>query len=409
MARGIVIFSFPYTDMHMLYLTIHKLGKIAILVALVQLVSAITQAQPFIKGQIEDGSTGRAVALANVFLSNTTKGTISDENGKFMLKPVPIGQYDLIISCVGFETMKVSVNTRSRSIYRIVLKPVEQKLAEFTVKAKRSGKWFRNLEFFKRNFLGFSENAKHCTIVNPNVLYFIDSLHQFKAFANDLLVIENKGLGYRVKYALVKFSYNHQENKITYEGYPVFEYLNPSNETEEIKWQENRRKAYLGSSRHFMKSLYTCTLQKNGFFVQKVLEKIDTTGRVRSVILHGENVTFYPAPSDTIVRIIQPDTLRCHQLINPDEAIDAKKVFSFKHLLQVTYIAEPESPDYQRMNNPSIYGYRNTPQVSIMRMQLPSVTLEPDGHFFEPLGIVFELYWSWELMAETLPYDYELI
>lgn len=363
--------------------------------------------QSILKGSVEDGEIKKPIIGANIFLSNTTKGTISDETGKFTLKNIPVGNYELVISCVGYETIKIGVNTEGKKPYRIILKPLENKLSEFKITTKRSAKWQRNLELFTNNFIGKSDNANKCKIVNPEVLSFLDSLNIFITTASDLLIIENRGLGYRVKYALKRYLYNRIDKKITYEGYPVFELLTPINNIEHEKWIENRRKAFLGSIRHFMKSLYECNLHANGFSAQRIIEIIDKTERIRTIIKHGEKISIRPTPADSIVRILLPDSLSCHYFLDTTLSLKGK-IVSFKGLVQITYLNEIESRDYQLVNDPLPKGYRQTPQVSIIHMVSPKIILEPDGHFSDPIGIISEKYWSWELMSEMLPYDYDI-
>ncbi|MVM40921.1 hypothetical protein GO730_29885 [Spirosoma sp. HMF3257] len=365
--------------------------------------------QSILIGTVEDGETHKPIPFANVFLSNTTKGAISDEQGKFTIKNVPIGRFDLIASAIGFETLKITLQTSDKRSYRIILKPSNNQLNDITVKARKDKSWIDKVTFFKNNFIGISENAKYCNLVNPEVLYFNDTLNSFRAYARDLLIVENRGLGYRLKYALIKFDYDYKKKKISYEGYPVFESITPESEKESNRWIENRKKAYLGSIRHFMKSLYKRQLFKNGFIVQRVIEKIDKSGKVRQITLHGKKVNFYPTPADTIVRVLLPDTLSADKLIDTDQSTNGQTVVSFQGTMQVVYFYELESFDYQQTHSPPKEGYLKSPQLSIMRMTSPSVVIEPDGHFYDPLGILFEWYWSWELVSEMLPFDYEII
>jgi hypothetical protein len=363
--------------------------------------------QNTIQGQIEDGSTNNPVVLASVFLSNTTKGVLSNENGKFVINQVPSGNYDLIVSCVGYETVKININTKALLRYRIVLKPAESQLTEFRVTSKKSKKWFRDLDFFKEKFLGLNENSISCLSKNENILFFKDSVDSFKAYAKELIEIENRALGYKIKYALVQFDYDKVNMRISYRGYPLFEPLVPENNEQAKIWKTSRRKSYLGSIRHFMKSLYTCSLEADGFIVKNIQEKIDKSGKPRIITQHGEQLYFYPTPADTIVRLVETDTLVCEQLVRKSSTSNSKTIFTIKNPIQVTYTKENESISYQKFNNPPQYGYNKTPQVSIVHLTSPSVTIEPDGHFHDPSDIVFELYWSWELLGDLLPFEYD--
>ncbi|MBL4709612.1 MAG: carboxypeptidase regulatory-like domain-containing protein, partial [Flavobacteriales bacterium] len=66
--------------------------------------------QGSIKGTIVDGETGEPVPFANVSLrsgSSQMLGTTTDFDGKYTLKPIPPGTYDIQVSYVGFQTKKI--------------------------------------------------------------------------------------------------------------------------------------------------------------------------------------------------------------------------------------------------------------------------------------------------------------
>lgn len=67
--------------------------------------------QGTIKGKILDNETGEPVPFANVTLmsgSDQVLGTTTDFDGKYTLKPIPPGSYDIQISYVGYQTKRVA-------------------------------------------------------------------------------------------------------------------------------------------------------------------------------------------------------------------------------------------------------------------------------------------------------------
>lgn len=78
-----------------------RLIKIILVIGLIQLLPVIALSQVILRGYVEDGVTNKPLTLASIFLSNTTAGTITDEEGKFSIKNAPAGNYDLIVSCIG--------------------------------------------------------------------------------------------------------------------------------------------------------------------------------------------------------------------------------------------------------------------------------------------------------------------
>ena len=47
-------------------------------------------------------------------------------------------------------------------------------------------------------------------------------------------------------------------------------------------------------------------------------------------------------------------------------------------------------------------------QVSYLKLNLPEVTINSSGYIQEPLAVTTYGYWSWERIAESLPYEYQL-
>jgi hypothetical protein len=81
---------------------------------------------------------------------------------------------------------------------------------------------------------------------------------------------------------------------------------------------------------------------------------------------------------------------------------------AFQDLLQVTYLREKEEMSFLKMQYPFGRIPRGPgPQVSIMRLVKPYILVEPNGHYYEPLGLFFEGYLTWEKVAELLPLEYE--
>ncbi|MCK8496000.1 hypothetical protein M0L20_29310 [Spirosoma sp. RP8] len=62
---------------------------------------------------------------------------------------------------------------------------------------------------FTNNFIGQSQNADLCRIVNPDVLMFNQSGQTLIVCAQQPLVIDNKALGYRLRFQLDYFRYSY--------------------------------------------------------------------------------------------------------------------------------------------------------------------------------------------------------
>ncbi len=67
--------------------------------------------QGSIKGVVKDGDSGEPIPFANVTLMNGSDqviGTTTDFDGRYTLKPIPPGTYDLQVSYVGYQTKRVA-------------------------------------------------------------------------------------------------------------------------------------------------------------------------------------------------------------------------------------------------------------------------------------------------------------
>jgi outer membrane receptor for ferrienterochelin and colicins len=79
--------------------------------ALSQQIAFSQTSKGIIRGEVT--ATGIPVELANVGLLNTTLGAATDVNGKFEIKNIPLGSYELQVSALGYKkfSQKVRVNS----------------------------------------------------------------------------------------------------------------------------------------------------------------------------------------------------------------------------------------------------------------------------------------------------------
>ena len=92
------------------------------------------EAQPLtLSGAVRDGSTNEPLPLANIFVRSTTTGTVTNDEGKFTLA-LPSGDYELLVSFIGYKTEVVHVSLRTANIaLSIRLFPTDLLLQEVTV------------------------------------------------------------------------------------------------------------------------------------------------------------------------------------------------------------------------------------------------------------------------------------
>ncbi|MGN6181473.1 MAG: carboxypeptidase-like regulatory domain-containing protein, partial [Mucilaginibacter sp.] len=166
-------------------------------------------AQYTISGKILNSATKKPVANADVFINNSTGGTTTYANGDFKLFNIRNGKYTLIISEIGYNDMirQIQVNNNDIDLGDIMLVQSNKTLKEVVIKPKEiPSEYFYN---FKEQFLGKSDIAHDCRILNPEILDIgynrTDS--SYTASSDGYLIIENPDLGYRIKYKLLDFYY----------------------------------------------------------------------------------------------------------------------------------------------------------------------------------------------------------
>jgi hypothetical protein len=124
-----------------------------------------------LKGKILDSASGKPIAGASVFLSNTSYGSLSSNAGLFEITGIRQGNYDLIVSHVGYETYSstLSLNAPKEGLV-INIKQKIAELKEVIVRNYQKDGWEKWGSFFIENFIGTSALAQQCVLKNKDVL-----------------------------------------------------------------------------------------------------------------------------------------------------------------------------------------------------------------------------------------------
>ena len=117
------------------------------LAALLTTASVFGQGNAKISGSVVDSLSQKPVEFANVALvlagsETPIDGTICDEKGEFVLSKVAVGNYELLISFIGFETEVVPVSVDDKkdniNIGRVIISPTPQVLEAVTVEGQKA-------------------------------------------------------------------------------------------------------------------------------------------------------------------------------------------------------------------------------------------------------------------------------
>lgn len=338
-----------------------------------------------ITGKIIDETSGQSLQAASVFAQNTTFGTATDANGNFDLR-LPSGGYDLIVTFTGYETesRRISSSDNDNRSLIITMKQKDKAMEAVAIVASNEVKngWEQYGDFFTENFIGKTENSKSCVIKNNNALkfYYSKRKNRLKVLASEPIEIENKALGYNIKYTLDSFTYEYATQVAVFSGYPLFEEMTTDNAAVSAVWKDNRKNAYKGSILQFMRSIYQQKLKEDGYEIQFVINSNDYE---KSITLKD----FYKA-------------------INYKKDDSTQTVTFLPNQENIAVIYKNAAPDKLYLQSHEVED--SSFQLSIVKVApQQSITIEQNGYYFNQEDLTLSGYWMWEKVGDMLPYDYK--
>ncbi|GGG95286.1 hypothetical protein GCM10011416_10980 [Polaribacter pacificus] len=392
-------------------------------------ISIISYAQTRISGKIVD-KENTPLEGASVYLNNTTVGVSTNTEGEFYFT-VDDGSYDLIVSYLGFKTIQYSLVTSSyKETLLFKLEESDNVLNEVVItKTKYDDTWRFNLNQFTENFLGRTLIAADCELMNPKTLHFEfdQKTNTLTAVAREPLKIKNKGLGYLITFDLVHFSLG--LHTVNYYGYTKYENLKGS-KRKQRKWDENRKKAYLGSKMHFVRSLIAGNTKEEGYNINQFRRELNPErptdqeiAKARELIklsnINTFDYRFKTEPEtmiDSAMVVLQKVSLPKHKNYLYKQGVPLNDIrqkegnnmiLSFDNYLSIIYTKEAEEKNYIM----GLFGKKREPlnvQTSEMTMLVKKAILDPSGEIINPLDVFYEGYWAFEQFADALPLNYTL-
>ena len=356
-----------------------------------------------LSGLVRDSASGKPIPGVSVFLNSTSKGTVTHDDGSFVVSGIPPGRYELIVSAIGYATMQLEISTRHLPpVLKIALHTQASELAAVTVEPYLKNGWKKWGQLFWDNFIGTTANASSCSIKNKEVLRFRYYPKSRKLTVNSVepLIIVNKALGYNLEYRLESFSVDFTTNIISYYGFPFFREMTPDNSDRQQKWDNNRLHAYLGSMMHFLRSLYQSRLQQDGFIIEHEIQVLNIEKqRVKAIYI----------PNVTKTDSIPIDTLHHYWevLRGPDYFV--QKVKSYDSLISI-------NPDQSRSfyftgDFTVIYGNGHLGIAyaeSSVELTYPTpIEVEENGSYYPLQTLLSKGNWAkTEKIANLVPRDY---
>lgn len=377
-----------------------------------------------VTGRVVDRETQEPLPFANVFIDNSTLGIATDLDGRFKIDNIPDIGFNLVVSYVGYKSKTIPFNYKQQVenrnfIIEMEIDPIALEAIQVIGKSrKRKSKEERRLyKRFEDEFLGRSENAKECTIVNPEVLDFeiLDSLDNYKVTAEDMLYIENRALGFRIGYLLEEFRFI-SGTKVNI-GSAQFRELEPKSRRQYRRWEEARETAYNGSVLHFLNALIMGRLDREGFRL---------------------NVVNYDSVTSEYTTPLNPPPL--NQILQVEKT-DREYLYTLKSIgdIEVTYRGEFEDDDYKKLyrstsksgnykytdkkarssialsDSQSLTSYQvfgldlddvELFQKSIIFFNKLETPISFPGQFIQPRDVTFGGWWRWGAFSDVLPLNY---
>jgi len=375
---------------------------------------AVLAQNGIISGTVTNADSKKPLPRASVFLSNSAIGSATSEDGKYILSGIRPGQYTLVVSIIGYEEYSKTILV-GREPIKLDIELAQKPLQLREVVISSSADWKKNYEAFRKEFIGTDENAKYCEIQNPHILNleYNPSKQLLHADADEFLIVENKALGYRVKFLLNDFKIDKIAGLISREGQQVFEEL-PGSEAQKKRWHEKREEAYYGSAMHFYRSLYTDKLAEEGFQIYRLSRYLNPERPEEDVIRRkikyftgirradSANYWISLANKSKYYRdnLIKP-ALFTFEILNRDEQQGLFDIH-FQNYLYIVYTKKTDD-----VYNKDLYRPLDMPNyaVSVVTLTAPYAIFDMNGIVVANAPI-YEGTWSRDRLSDMLPVDY---
>lgn len=343
------------------------------------LISSISFAQGNLSGTVVDAETKQPLEGASVFAQNTTKGTTTNKEGffKFHLEK---GGYEIIVSFTGYASRTINLQELSADrTFNLELEKADNTMGEVIIKNTNEvpDGWEKYGKFFIEHFIGSTPNADSCSLLNPEALKFLyfKRNDRLKVLATEPLQIQNRALGYNMRYELDSFVHFFKTDLNSYRG-KCFYQLMDGDELQQANWKKARNATYVGSRLHFLRSYYDSTLSEQGFTVDLNREGSTQFDRLKN-------------PYDTTYYFFN-DSTSVAELYFPAKA-------------SITY--ENKAPEKRYLQQ---YKLPLNVPIQISYIDLTdAIEIKTNGYFTEQKSWINQGYWSWKNLADQLPYDFE--
>ena len=369
--------------------------------------------QGILKGRVISSATQKPLAAVSVYLNNTSIGTITDDQGYFIITGIPIQKYTLVVSCIGYETHVEFINTKEvNGKFVISLKETSENLAGVVVYPSDPDGWEKWGKFFRDLFIGRNSNSDNCSLENPSVLKFrLNKENILIVSAVEPIIIRNETLGYEISYKLEEFEYNYNAGFLRYNGYAFFTDLSYKNQKKASQYKKERQRVYLGSLLHFMRSIYSNRAEKEGFEIKNLgkiynpekekAKRYLSLAAISQPRTEGQDVNAEDSTKYYKKLLNKPDSIISNEIIHTDSLgfeRDKTAGFYFPDSLEISY----------HINRTNDHRKSRAKQISqIVFINKTPVYILANGYYYNTNDLKLTGYWAFEgTMSSLLPYNY---
>ncbi|RJP60654.1 MAG: carboxypeptidase-like regulatory domain-containing protein [Melioribacteraceae bacterium] len=357
-----------------------------------------------ISGFIIDEQTKQPIENVNAYIANSLTRSSSNKEGNFHIGNISPGRYTLILSHLSYENQNLKIDINSNEVVELNIKlaPKPIEFPEIGVGDKFDDEWWKNFEIFQAELLGKTWFAEGCQITNPYYIDFFKNNDGVLFASCDVPIqIENRSLGYNVKYTLKHFEYKF--GSLKYAGLPFFEEMQSDFEDDYVIWQNNRLEAYMGSLRHFLRTLATSyrLIKQNREKVKLLIDLDDKTEigvrffydakmfmSKNGFEAYTPDLIFGQFGAQSISKPLYPDS------VIADSERPNELILNCRTQIYVIY-----NKEYQKLN------YK--PQYSFIKPHADSIYFDKGGKYFDELKLETTGYFGIQRLAEMLPFEYE--
>ena len=356
----------------------------------------LVQAQVNLFGTVVDDADGDTLAQVSVYINQTTIGAVTNAQGYFQLAQVPPGNYEIVVSHVGYArlTHRLDVGIRDvRLVFRMTREVKEMREVLVTNPARRQ-QW---IELVRRHLIGQTPAASRTRVLNEEDIFFArtDRSGYVRAFSEVPLVIENREFGYMLHFELMEFRYDASSQETSFYGFSRYENLDAS-QGERERYARMRALNYRGSTHHFFRALLSVRLENEVYTCSRTPYVPGT----REVCRPGDS-------ADANARRVLSNRsvpVSGKELLRWDSA-RGKAYLQWNGRLTIRFRFDP----YYRRDIRNLPGMQFQPTSgteSYVEMILPRVYIDENGVPEDPVSIRLGGFWAYEKLANILPLDY---